>query len=308
MSFSATDAAFEGFRLVRRNPMALGAWTLVYLVIALVNVMVMSRMGPAMADLTTLMEGMETSPPQTLQDMAPVMEAYGRLFSASAWLFPVSLVVSAVLAAAVARGVLEPKTRAVFGYLKLGMDEVRVLVVTVVLAILMTVIAFIAFFAAAFVAGMAATMIDGWGWLVGVLAFIAATALIVWLAVRWSLAAPITVAEKKMAFFDSFRVTKGRFWPLLGMAVIAGVMTLLVMLLSLIVSAPLSVMSGLSTAGAMSGGDPAAVFEAYTLTNPWVIASSVVSAFIYALVLAVLYAPFSRAYLDLSGRGRSEAA
>ena len=28
MSFSATDAAFEGFRLVRRNPLALVGWTL----------------------------------------------------------------------------------------------------------------------------------------------------------------------------------------------------------------------------------------------------------------------------------------
>ena len=33
MSFSATDAAFEGFRVVRRNPVALVAWTVVYLVV-----------------------------------------------------------------------------------------------------------------------------------------------------------------------------------------------------------------------------------------------------------------------------------
>ena len=32
MSFSATDAAFEGFRVVRRAPLSLVFWVLVYLV------------------------------------------------------------------------------------------------------------------------------------------------------------------------------------------------------------------------------------------------------------------------------------
>lgn len=305
MTFSATDAAFEGFRLVRRNPMALVAWTLVYLVFTLANVAAVGQMGPAMADLATLMEGMEGTSPTSMADLAPVMEAYGRLLSSMAWMFPVSMIVTAMLTAAVARGVIEPKARATFGYLKLGMDELRVFVVTLVLTVLLAIIAFFAFFVAVFIGVAATTLIEGWGWLIGFVTSFAAIALIVWLAVRWSLAVPITLAEKKFAFFDSFRVTKGRFWPLLGMAIIAGVMTLLVMLLSMIVSAPLGIMSGMTMAGAMSGGDPAAIFEAYTLTNPWVIASSVVNAFIYALMLAVIYAPFSRAYLALSGKGEA---
>lgn len=307
MSFSATDAAFEGFRLVRRNPMALVAWTFVYLLFTLANVAAMSQMGPALADLTALMEGMEGTSPTSMADLAPVMEAYGQLLSSMSWLFPLSMIVTAVLTAAVARGVLEPKARATFGYLKLGMDELRVLIVTLVLTILLGLIAFFAFFVAVFIGVAATTLIEDWGWLVGFASTFAAIVLIVWLAVRWSLAVPITLAEKKFAVFDSFRVTRGKFWPLLGMAIIAGVMTLLVMLLSMIVSAPLGIMSGMSMAGAMSGGDSAAMFEAYTLTNPWVIASSVVNAFIYALVLAVIYAPFSRAYVALSGKG-GEAA
>lgn len=303
MSFSATDAAFEGFRLVRRNPMALVAWTLVYLVLALANVAGMSQMGPALADLTALMEGMEGTSPESWQELAPVVDAYGRLMSSTAWLLPLSMAITAVLTAAVARGVLEPKTGGAFGYLRLGMDELRVLVVTVVLCILMMVVAFVAFFVAVFIGVAADALIDGWGWLVGVVTTFMATALIIWLAVRWSLAVPITVAEKKFAFFDSFRLTRGRFWPMLGMAILAGVMTMLVMLLSMIVTAPLGAMSGLSS-GAMSG-DPTALFEGYTLSNPWVIASSVANAFIYALVLAVIYAPFSRAYLALSGKGEA---
>lgn len=303
MSFSATDAAFEGFRLVRRNPMALAAWTVVYLIFTLANVAAMGQMGPALADLQAATAGMESSPPQSMADIAPALEAYGRLFTSTAWMFPVSLAVTAVLTAAVARGVLEPRTRATFGYLKLGMDELRVLVVTLVLAILLGIAAFVAYFVAVFIGVAAGALMEQGGWLVGMLTVLAATALVIWLAVRLSLAVPITVAERKFAFFESFAVTKGRFWPLLGMAILAGVMTLLVGLLSMIVTMPLNLMSGLSAAGA--GDDPVAFLTAYNLSNPWVIGTSVVNAFIYALVLAVIYAPFSRAYLGLTGRGEA---
>lgn len=304
MSFSATDAAFEGFRLVRRNPMALVAWTLLYLVVSLANVAAMSSMGPAVADLAQLMEGYESAPPETFDAMVPIFEAYGRLIGGMAWLMPISILVSVILTAAVARGVLEPKSNAMFGYIRLGMDEVRVFVVTLVIMILTAVISMAAFLAAGVIGGFAVAAIEGWGWLIGILAFLAAFCLVIWLAVRWSLAVPITVAEKKFAFFDSFRVTKGKFWPLLGMAILAGVMVLLVMLLSMIVTAPLNVMSGLSMMGEVE--DPAAMFAAYSFSNPWVIATAVVNSIIYALVVGVIYAPFSAAYRALSGK--SEAA
>ena len=38
MSFSATDAAFEGFRVVRRRPAVALAWGLTYLLLYLVTV------------------------------------------------------------------------------------------------------------------------------------------------------------------------------------------------------------------------------------------------------------------------------
>lgn len=305
MSFSATDAAFEGFRLVRRNPMALVAWTVLYLAVSLASIAAMSSMGPAMADLTQLMEGYETAPPETFEAMMPIFAAYGRLIGGMAWLAPISIIVSVILTAAVARGVLEPKSNAMFGYVRLGMDEVRVAVVTLVIMILTTFISVVAFVAAGVVSGFAVAAAEGWGWLVAVVAFVAAVCLVIWLAVRWSLAVPITVAEKKFAFFDSFHVTKGKFWPLLGMAILAGVMVLLVSLLSMIVTAPLNMMSGLSMMGDVE--DPAAVFEAYSFSNPWVLATAVVNSIVYALTVGVMYAPFSAAYRGLTGKG-GEAA
>lgn len=307
MKFSATDAAFEGFRLVRRNPMALIAWAVLYLAVTLTQIGAMGRMGSGMAEMERLGEAMETNPPQSLQDMTPLLQAYGEMLSSVSWMFPLSMLVSIMISAAVARGVIFPKTGGALGYLRIGMDEVRVAVVTLVVAILTCIIAVAAFVAAGVAGGVAVASIEGWGVLIMVLLMMAAFGFIIWLAVRWSLAVPITVAEKRFAIFDSFKVTRGRFWSLLGMAILAGVLAVVVWLLSLIVSGPISIMSGMGLAG-LDSDDPAAVFEAFSYSNPWVIASAVVNAIIGALTVGVVYAPFSAAYLALTGKGEATAA
>ena len=307
MAFSATDAAFEGFRLVRRNPVALVGWTLLYLVYTLATLFAAGGMMRSMSVWMEQMEALEAGPPPSSPEaLVPIMESYVAAMSHMAWAIPLSLVIGAVLMAAIARAVLTPGTSG-FGYMRLGMDEVRVFVVTIVIAILYSIAACIAVVAAAVIGGIAISAIEGWGALVMVLAMLAAIAFMICLAVRWSLAVPITIAQKKFAIFDSFAVTKGRFWPLLGMAFIAFVMVVIVSLLAGIVAMPISMMGGMSMFGNM-GGDPTEMFRDFNPTNPWIIASSVVNAFVYALTVAVLYAPFSAAYRDIVGPAEGAAA
>jgi len=300
MGFSATDAAFEGFRLVRRNPVALAAWTLVYLVYTLATLFAAGGMMRSMAVWVEQMEALEAGPaPTSPEALVPIMESYVAAMSHMAWAIPLSLVISAVLMAAIARAVLTPGTGG-FGYLRLGMDEVRVFVVTLVIAILFSLASMIAFVVAIVVGGIAIGVMEGWGVLVMVLMVLAALAFVIWLGVRWSLAVPITMDQKRFAIFDSFAVTKGRFWPLFGMAVIAWIMVIIVSLLAGIVSMPISMMGGMSMFGNLSG-DPTEMFRNFNPTNPWIIASAVVNAFVYALTVAVVYAPFSAAYRDIKG-------
>ena len=300
MGFSATDAAFEGFRLVRRNPVALAAWTLVYLVYTLATLFAAGGMMRSMAVWVEQMEALEAGPaPTSPEALVPIMESYVAAMSHMAWAIPLSLVISAVLMAAIARAVLTPGTGG-FGYLRLGMDEVRVFVVTLVIAILFSLASMIAFVVAIVVGGIAISVMEGWGVLVMVLMVLAALAFVIWLGVRWSLAVPITMDQKRFAIFDSFAVTKGRFWPLFGMAVIAWIMVIIVSLLAGIVSMPISMMGGMSMFGNLSG-DPTEMFRNFNPTNPWIIASAVVNAFVYALTVAVVYAPFSAAYRDIKG-------
>ena len=300
MSFSATDAAFEGFRLVRRNPVALVGWTLLYLVYTLATLFAAGGMMRSMAAWVEQVEALEAGPPPSSPEaLVPIMQSYMAAMSHMAWAIPLSLVIGAVLMAAIARAVLTPGTGGL-GYMRLGMDEVRVFVVTLVIAILYAAATALALAAAFIIGGIAISVMEGWGALVMVLAVLAAIAFMIWLGVRWSLAVPITVDQKKFAFFDSFAVTKGRFWPLFGMAVIAFVMVIIVSLLAGIVTMPISMMGGMSMFGNM-GEDPTEMFRNFNPTNPWIIASSVVNAFVYALTVAVLYAPFSAAYRDIKG-------
>ena len=245
MAFSASDAAFEGFRLVRRKPVALIAWALLYAVLSLASVFAMSNAIGLMVEWGERAEALESAEPTQAEVMA-VFQGFGEVMLSLAWLLPVSLIVGAMLMAAVARAVLNPRAGG-FGYLRLGMDEVRVFVVSLVLCILL----FCGWLAVGLLvgvlAGIAGATGASWMWLVVVLGGLAGVAAIVWLAVRLSLAVPITVAENRFAIFDSFALTKGRFWPLLGMAVIAFVMVLVISLLAMVVTLPLNLMTGLES-------------------------------------------------------------
>jgi len=78
---------------------------------------------------------------------------------------------------------------------------------------------------------------------------------------------------------------------------------LVVQLLSSIVTMPLAIMTGqeMWTFGASS--DPEALRAALDISNPWVIASAIAEAVVYALIVGVMYAPFAAAYRDLKGLG-----
>ena len=301
MAFSASDAAFEGFRLVRRKPVALIAWALLYAVLSLASVFAMSNAIGLMVEWGERAEALESAEPTQAEVMA-VFQGFGEVMLSLAWLLPVSLIVGAMLMAAVARAVLNPRAGG-FGYLRLGMDEVRVFVVSLVLCILL----FCGWLAVGLLvgvlAGIAGATGASWMWLVVVLGGLAGVAVIVWLAVRLSLAVPITVAENRFAIFDSFALTKGRFWPLLGMAVIAFVMVLVISLLAMVVTLPLNLMTGLESWSFGSNADPEVMAAALDVTNPWVIVNALVEAVVYALTVGVMYAPFAAAYRDIKGLG-----
>lgn len=288
MSLSATEAAFEGFRIVRRKPMVVVWWALAY---AALFILVFALGGPGLIELTNIMETMDPASPSQA-DIQRVMMIYASLF----WLVPVGLLFGAVLNAAIARAVLRPEDSR-WGYLRLGRDEMRILGVTLILGLLFGLLSLVFASLIGVVGALAATSGQAVLWLVAVIVGAAALALVVFLAIRLSLAVPITFTEKRIALKESFRATKGVFWPLLGMAVIAVIMSLVVNLLGGVVALPITLATGgLQSLSVMEG---APIGEVLATAAPAIAVWIGVNSLLSALQLAVIYAPFAAAWRDL---------
>ncbi len=291
MTFSATEAAFEGFRTVRRHPLAIVFWGMAYLAFFAAFFFLF---GGTLASVMATTRGMEGGQPSP-QDMEALGQTYLGFMGLA---MPLALVLGAVLNAAVARAVLRPQDKS-FGYLRLGADELRVLAVSVIIAILFFAASIVLFAVVGVAAGLAAQANQGLAVLVGILLGLAAVAALVWLSIRLSLAVPITLAEKRIAPFESLRLTKGKTLQLLGMAIIAFIMSILVSLLGTIIALPVTMTTGgLQQLANFDGQSTAQIIQAAGLG---ILAWGVVNAVFSALQLAVLYAPFSAAYRDIKG-------
>lgn len=292
MSFSATEAAFEGFRVIRRHPAAALFWGLAYLV------MFLAMFGLGAGHWATFMasaESLQSGGGSPQAQLEAIGAAYTAMFAGIAWIIPVGVILSAVLSAAVARSVLRPdETR--WGYLRLGMDEVRVLIVSLIISLGLGLASGVAMTLVTALAASGQPVLA----LLGLLGGLAAIGGVIWLAVRLSLAVPITLDTGKIAVVESFKATKGRFWPLLGMAILAFVMSMVVSILGSIIGAAANLAGGgIEGLARFSGQSTIEI-----LAQAWlpIVLWSVVNAFMSALQIAVIYAPFSAAWQGIRGR------
>lgn len=298
MSFSPSESAFEGFRIARRSPMAVLIWALFFVVL---TVAIFALVGTQIMGFLQMSEGLETGGEPSMEEVSAVMGAY---LSMMALIFPLSLIAGAVMYTGVNRAVLRPEDSR-FGYLRLGMDEVRVGVVYLVLSILGGIVCGLIY---ALGVGLA---VGAWAalresspavaMLVGFAIGVGALALILWLVVRYSLAIAITVAERRIAIFDSWSLTKGHFWGLLGMNLLALVMAIVVQLLVSIVALPILffTLGGFENIEALQTMPPAEIFQTMA---PFAIVAVLFSGLLSALQAAIMYAPSASAYLGLKGR------
>lgn len=295
MTFSASDAAFEGFRIVRRRPLAMLMWALAYVAFfAIAFLLAGSSFVTVMQEVEAL-EGSGATP--TMENLGPLMQAYGVIFLV---VTPLSIIVSIMLSTAIARAVLHPKDSA-FGYLRLGKDELRVLgasvVVILLLAIYYLIVGGVVFGIAAYAQSSGQGALFALALLVGLAGFCG----LIWLAVRLSLMVPIIVAENRFAVLDSFRLTKGRFWPLLGMALLAFIMAIVVAFLGWLISMPITLLVGGSMASQFAGLEGQSLTQILPKLAPILIVSGVFNAIVSALQLAIMYAPFAEAYRQIKG-------
>lgn len=269
--FSPKDAALEGFRLTREHPGAVVGLALLHMVLFAVLAGLAVRSG-ALIDLASL----GISPPPTPQQMQPAMD---RLISAVAAAAPLMLIIGVIVETAVVRMVLTPalhSTRA----LQLGMDELRVFIVRVVIAILQTLLQAV---------GTALmTALAGAPGLPGLIGLLLLAALIM-LSVRFSMAIPMTLATKRISIIKPLALTQGRVLPVLGALAMAFGLSVVVMMLASFVT--LAVMTATGGWAALTRSS-----ELTVLAQPGVMVLLVVMGVFQALGNIIQIAPAAYIY------------
>jgi hypothetical protein len=299
-SFSASDAALTGFRIVRERPRTLMVWIAVQFVVQAVLVLGMVQVaGPAMTQLSAASVGSTRDPAQT----AAIVGQLGPFYLLIA-LF--SLIFYPILYSTMNRAVLSPGEEG-FGYIRFGADELRQIGL-LLLVFGIGIVAYIALIFVLVVAGIVAAVATGSGHggpsamiltgLVAVLVGLAILAAWIYVWVRLSLASPLTFATRKINLFGSWRLTRGLFWPMLGAYVVAFILAMIAMLLTTVISLAVSGVLGGGVAGLQAVLRPdMSSIPAYL--TPARLVSLAISAVSSALVWPVLLTPAAAIYRSL---------
>ena len=205
-AFSPIDAAYEGVRLVRREPKAVLYWIAVWaLVLAAVGVIRALTAAPQAGGAA--------------HDAIVLVKSYGPL---AIVLVPTLLALGVMNTATVYRAVLQPNEHG-WHLFKLGAEEARIAVVHAVggvLLFLATLLLWRFLPAAAgvlfWVASPLSGVVPGHYQIFAALGAAATVALEVWVAVRFSLAPVESFAQRSFPLASYWSMTRGHFWRLLG--------------------------------------------------------------------------------------------
>ena len=287
--FSATDAALAGFEIARREPLTVLAWSAVQAVVVLpLSLVLGSAVAPYQAQLQLT----------GARDPAAAAALLSHVLPLELLAMVVLLALFAVLYAAVYRTVLHPAATGL-GRLRLGADELRV-AGALVLLFLVTVGAIVAgTIVAALAAGALSLAVPALRALWTVAAVLAVIAGLIFVGVRLSLSPPMTFATARVTVFGSWALTRGRFWPLFGTYLVAGLLALALEIAVLAVFAVLAFVLGGGMEGlqAMTGGGARSGGAGLALAILFQLGGALLSGFITALLAA---AP-AAAYGQLAG-------
>jgi hypothetical protein len=284
-NFSPSDAALEGFRLTRERPGTILAWAGVYFAgIMLLAIVIALGIGPKYFAFIK-----DSNSATDIDDFSNILANSTPTLIIGLIL---AIFLSSILLNGINRAILKPNSGG-FSYLKIGSEEVRVSIVSVIIWITLTLLLSpvavslgVLFYALqAIVQGDLGVIAVAKLAMSAFMFALTATPLI-WIGVRLSLLMPHTFYTNKIDFRGAWQSTKGEFWHLAGMMLLVATFYAMVALLLLVIDR-LGVF--LVKDGAESGiSAPMRYFG--------LILSFVLSMIAPVLLGALLVAPFARAY------------
>lgn len=195
-----------GFRLITEQPAAVGIWALVNLVVAVATQLLTYGLIPASGDPS-----------------AGFAAAMGMLLPM--WIL--GIVVYVVLLCAAYRAVLRPGEGGL-GYMRFGGDELRVLVVLILLGVGIFIGYLLLLLVTVFIASILGFAMGQSAAIVLLLLYLFLLAVVIFFWVKLSLIAPVTFARRKLAFDEGWGLTRGRFWTLFIAYLLIAIVTIII--------------------------------------------------------------------------------
>ena len=287
--FSPSEAALEGFQIIGRSPGAILIWALMTLTVWMCGLgLVLFVAGDDIAHTVQLVLSGHP-PPFYASTIVPfrLVELIGG---------PLSLLAQLLVWTAVLRAVRTPQLKG-FGYLRFGRDEFLQLVVRIIVGLLIGSAIIAISIATVILTGIAvaASGVSGAqmeGMVGGSIALVILISVIVALcmAVRLSLSPAITFAYGRLSLFESWNLTRGLFWPIVGAYFLAVIFTSVVasglMLLSVVLGLMAFFMTGVQAAYTASGLSP----DFYVALTPTILAALLPMAFAQVVNQAIFCA------------------
>ncbi|NBB15020.1 hypothetical protein GVN21_06590 [Caulobacter sp. SLTY] len=290
------QTAFSGFGLIRREPIAPLVWGLVQTLLAMLPLVFI---GPVLLEMfSSLAASGGTGEPDMSQLLA--YQAQLNLFAPVSWVL--GLLSYGVITGATFRAILSPEDKAWF-FMRVGMAEVMLVVVSIVWVILLVVAMVPLGLIVAIFAFIGSMVSEGVAILLGVLLGFVAVGVLIWGAMRTSLAFAMSFERKGFLLFESWKPTKGNSFRLFLMWLLNFIVV--VILSSLVMGVVFGILAGVALGGggmeALMAEDFAAFFtpERLSLLIPLGIVAMLLSAALQGYLNVLLIAPWAEAYRQL---------
>ncbi|MBL8556457.1 MAG: hypothetical protein JNL41_19440 [Phenylobacterium sp.] len=272
--FSPSEAAMEGFRLTREHPGVMLAWSAVYFGgILLIALAMMATLGPQFIALARKGQLFSSDPDAVASILANSWPAFLLVLVMTALLL-------SIIVAGVMRLVLRPDEHG-FAHLRLGRDELRLTAANLICTVIYAAWAVVA---VVLMAGAAQAGPVG-----GFVAAVLLLAVALWIGVRLSLLLPTVFVTGRISLSLAWEKTKGHFWPLLGMIVLAVIFYVMVYILFSIISFAIV---------ELSGGEAAMqdIGRLSAMTAVAAMISLVLQLLLQVLQIVMIYGPFAFAH------------
>lgn len=257
MSAFPIDAALEGFRFTRAHPRAILPWAGLSFVAGLCGAAILIGSGAQTALATLSQLKVDPSDPATV---GPYMQTLAAAAPGLALKGTLDFLVFAVLSCSAFRAIMESDSRARLAF---GRDELRMMALLLVLVLINFAILVVMSGATGALTLAAGGPESAGGRIAFLFGQVASFALQAVVMVRLALASPMCVADGRWSLAESWRRTRGRFWPMLGAFVIAALLYMLVAFLVTQLVMPLAALVRGGGVGSHAGlaqlADPAAL-------------------------------------------------